>query len=240
MNKIKKSYENFPLIVAIVFCSFLTACASNVGFSVANSNATSSENYQSIRPLAVGQQWVYDVRNLYNNDVIDRITETVVSITPVIEIKRESQKHGLLVSEIQSTKGLVLRDPYWDPAVNFISPMPMWPQSNQGTQTFTTQYKVGEDNISTYSWSSTITPLGSELITVGGKQFNALKSSDSIFFISQDFSRHTSSRNSTIWLAPNVGRWVIRQTRGSYLDINTGIGNDRYESMLQYELVSFK
>ena len=226
-------------MTTVIFGSLLSACAGNAVFSTSESKMDSGESYQAIRKVAVGQQWIYNVRNLYNNEVIDTITENVVSVAPLIEIKRESQKHGSLPSEIQSTTGLVLSDPYWNPPVNFVSPMPMWPQSNVKSQTFTTQYKVS-DAESKYLWSSTITNAGAEVVTLQGSKFNTLKSTNSIYFISDDFSRHTSLRHSTIWIAPNIGRWVVRTTDGTYLDNNTGIGNDRYENMLRYELISYK
>ncbi len=236
-NKLFK--DILRLVAVIAFSSFLSACAGNASFSTSESSG-SIQGYQSVRKPAVGQQWVYNVRDLYNNLVIDTITETVASVTPVIEIKRESQKNGQLTSEIQSSAGLVVRDPYWNPPVNFVGPMPMWPQSSDKSQTFVTSYKTGEDNVSTYHWSSTITFIGAETLNLDGKQFNTLKSTDWIYFISNDFSRHSSLRQSTTWLAPDVGRWIIKITEGSYLDNNTGIGNDRRESMLQYELVSYR
>lgn len=238
-----KSNELFKniltLVGAIAFSSFVSACAGNTSFSTSESSG-SIQGYQSIRKPAVGQQWVYNVRDLYNNLVIDTITETVASISPVIEIKRESKKHGQLDSEIQSNAGLILRDPYWNPPVNFASPMPMWPQSSEKSQTFVTRYKTGEDNVSTYHWSSTITFNGAETLNLDGKQFNTLKSTNQIYFMSNDFSRDSSLRQSTIWLAPDIGRWIIKITDGAYLDANGFRGNDRRESMLQYELVSYK
>ena len=227
-------------IAMIAFGSFLSGCTTNPAFTTSAVSAGLTQDYQSVRKPAVGQQWVYSIRNLYNKEVIDTITETVVAVTPLIEIKRESKKHGPLASEIQSATGLVLRDPYWTPIVNFVNPAPLWPQSSDKSQTFALMYKTGEDDAGTYPWSSTITFSGAEIVTLEGNQFSTLKSNDSIYFISQDFSRHTSLRQSTVWLAPNIGRWVIRITNGSYLDTNTGIGDDRYESMLQYELVSYK
>lgn len=229
------------LVTAIAVGSLLSACAGNTGFSTSNLSAGSIQEYQAVRKPAVGQQWVYNVRDLYNNNVIDTITESVVSVSPVIEIKRESKKHGVLVSEIQSTAGLVLRDPYWNPTVTYVKPMPLWPQTNDQTQTFSSSYKTGEDEVSTYSWSSTIKFVGAETLGLDGKQFNTLKSIDSIAFKSQDFSRAESTRRSTIWVTPNIGRWVVRITEGSYFDAGSaGMGNDRRESMLQYELVSYK
>ena len=228
-------------IAMIAFGSLLSACATNAGFTASETSAGSIQDYQSVRKPAVGQQWVYNVRNLYNNDVIDTITETVASVSPLIEIKRESKQHGLLASEIQSATGLILRDPYWSPTVNFVNPTPFWPQSLGKSQTFISMYKAGEDDVSTYRWSSTITLIGAETVTLEGNQFNTLKSLDSIYLQSQDFSRQSSTRQSTIWLAPSIGRWVIRITDGAYFDAaSSGIGNDRRESKLQYELISYK
>ena len=227
------------VLTTAVLGSFLSGCTTNAAFTISESKTDSAPDYQAARKMATGQQWVYNVRNLYNNQVVDTITETVVSVAPLIEIKRESKNSGALPSEIQSATGLVLQDPYWNPVVHFTNPMPIWPQSGNKSEIFTTQYTVG-DGASSFPWSSTITYGGSRVVNIQGNQFNTLKSTNSIYFQSDDFSRHTSLRRSTIWMAPNIGRWVVKRTSGSYLDVNTGIGNDRHESMLQYELISYK
>ncbi|QWD62165.1 hypothetical protein [Polynucleobacter sp. MWH-UH25E] len=237
MNTLIKYFLLLP--TTVVLGLFLSACAGNAGFTISESKTDSGPNYEAVRKMAIGQQWIYNVRNLYNNQIIDTITESVISVAPLIEIKRESKNSGPLPSEIQSATGLVLQDPYWNPVVSFTSPMPIWPQSSSKSERFTTQYKV-LDGTSTFPWSSTITYAGSKVVNIQGNQFNTLKINNSIYFQSDDFSRHTSLRYSTIWIAPNIGRWVIKRTNGSYLDVNTGIGNDRHESMLQYELVSYK
>jgi len=64
-------------------------------------------NIPSIRPPQVGQQWVYQVRNVFNQELVDTVTETVVSITPQIRIQRSGLKARPLPDEIQETWGYV-------------------------------------------------------------------------------------------------------------------------------------
>ncbi len=195
-------------------------------------------DYPKIRAPQMGQQWVYQVRNGFNGSIVDEITETVVSIAPVIEIRRVSAKHGKLPSEIHSSWGLISQDPYWSPAVQFLKPIPLWPQA-AGNVTSTTNYKVEEDD-SSYRWSSRITPMGSETISLGIGQFSTLKYSDEIIFNSNDFSRGNCIRYSTVWLSPEVGRWVERTTSGTYHDAGVAYGGERQEDFFKYELKSWK
>lgn len=192
-----------------------------------------------IRRPEVGQVWVYQVRNLYNNLIEDEITESVIQTAPNIKIERISKKYGTLTPEIQSATGMVLSDPYWSPAVNFSVSKPMWFDSMVNDQDYRSSYRVDEGS-GFYSWSSHFKMLGNAIISVHGETYQTVKSKESIQFISSDFSQKNNIRVSVVWLVPSIGRWAMREVHGAYDDTNSGRGADRYESSLRYELTSWK
>ena len=49
-----------------------------------------------------------------------------------------------------------------------------------------------------------------ETITVPAGQFKALRFVNAIRFVNSDFGRTGSARQETVWFAPEVGRWVVR------------------------------
>ena len=61
-----------------------------------------------VRPLKVGQEWVYTVRNVFNQSVVDTITERVVSVDKEVRIERSGVKAGRLPDEVQSPGGFIL------------------------------------------------------------------------------------------------------------------------------------
>ena len=47
-----------------------------------------------VRPPKVGQEWVYQVRNVFNQEIIDTVTERVISVGNEIRIARSGVKAG--------------------------------------------------------------------------------------------------------------------------------------------------
>ena len=84
-----------------------------------------------VRAPKIGQEWVYQVRNVFNQEIIDTVTEKVVAVGDVIRIQRIGVKAGPLPDEIQSPWGFVLQDPHWSPPQKFQQPMPLWPTQLQ-------------------------------------------------------------------------------------------------------------
>jgi hypothetical protein len=235
MSPFKPSKRHF-LISSIA----LTGCAVEQNFFETQPLINNSINYGNIRQPKLGQQWIYAVRNAYNNEIEDEITEIVTAITPAIIISRTSARNGLLPSEIHSNWGMITQDPYWNPAVKFLDPMPAWPQNKDEVATYASNYQVLADPYSAYRWSSKLSKTDFESIAINNMAFDVLKSVNQIYFQSNDATHSHSYRMSSIWLSPEIGRWVVKITNGYYLQTSSGKGADRKENYLRYELKSWK
>ena len=64
-----------------------------------------------------------------------------------------------------------------------------------------------------------------ETITVPAGQFKTLRFTNMINFTSSDMSRTVSSRQETLWFAPEVGRWVARESIRQLLSGQFGRGH---------------
>ena len=108
-------------------------------------------------------------------------------------------------------------DPHWSQVQVYETPIPLWPtQLRPGWQTrVSTSYKTPADQ-NALPWDQTMKAHGWETITVSAGQFKALRFTNSIRFTHSDFSRTDSVRQETLWFAPEVGRWVVRESMGSY------------------------
>ena len=197
----------------------------------------------SVRAPKVGQEWVYQVRNVFNQEIIDVVTEKVVSVNGEVRIARSGAKAGPLPDEIQSSWGLVLQDPHWRPAQKFSRPIPLWPQQLQvgWNGFFTTQYQVLGYPDGGYYWGLGMTASEWERIQTPAGEFLALKFHNEIpNFVSNDVFRVGNSREEDLWFSPEVGRWVIRRSFGRYITPGVYWANAYWEDYLEWELISWK
>ena len=79
----------------------------------------------------LGQRWTYRVLNMYNSEEVDRIEETLTSLSSQIVLRRRSDRHGDLPDEIQSRWGQILQDPAWDRTQVYHQALPLWPEPLQ-------------------------------------------------------------------------------------------------------------
>jgi hypothetical protein len=70
-------------------------------------------------------------------------------------------------------------------------------------------------------------------------QFNALRFTNSINFVSGDSMRSDSKRQETLWFAPEVGRWVARESKGSYFAANSANDMPYDENAYRWELLEW-
>ena len=200
-------------------------------------------NPPKVRAPQVGQQWVYNVRNVFNQELVDIVTERVVSVGPQIRIERSGLKAGPLPDEIQQPWGYVLQDPHWSPPQKFLKPIPLWPeQLVPGWSGFyRDRYQVVGYPDNDYYWGLNISALGWEGVGTPAGQFPVLKyQNEAPFFTSNDFSRVANYRQEDVWFSPEVGRWVIRRGYGRYLWAGMFWSNALWEDYLEWELVSWK
>lgn len=197
----------------------------------------------AVRLPKVGQQWVYQVRNVFNQEIIDTVTETVVTVGDQVRIARSGVKAGPLPDEIQSPWGFIVQDPHWQPVQIFSKPIPLWPIQMQvgWNGFFTSQYQVLNYPDGSYYWGLGMTASQWERIKTPAGEFLVLRfSNDAPYFVSNDLFRVGNIRQEDLWLSPEVGRWVIRRSFGRYITPGVFWANAYWEDYLQWELISWK
>jgi len=196
-----------------------------------------------VRPPKVGQEWVYQVRNVFNQEVVDVITEKVISVGDQIRISRTGVKAGQLPDEIQSPWGFVIQDPHWSPPQQFSPAVPLWPvQLNVGSNGFyQSRYQVLGYPDGSYYWGLSMDTSQWERLSVPAGQFLTLKYHNEIpYFQSQDVFRVSNYREEDLWFSPEIGRWVIRRSFGRYLLGGMRWNGALWEDYLEWELISWK
>jgi hypothetical protein len=222
--------------------AFLVACIASQPYP-ASTPLPQPINPPKVRAPQVGQQWVYNVRNVFNQELVDVVTESVVSVGSQVRIERSGQKLGSLPDEIQDPWGFILQDPHWNPPQKFQQAIPAWPeQLVPGWSGFyRDRYQVLGYPDSYYYWGLNITTVGWEGVNTPAGQFSALKfQNEAPYFTSNDFSRVANYRQEDVWFSPEIGRWVIRRSYGRYLWAGMFWNNALWEDYLEWELVSWK
>ncbi len=232
-----------PHAIAILASLLLSACLGSVS-NIPTADIPPPKNIPIVRAPALGQQWVYEVRNIFNGELVDILTETVVEIGPRVRIAREGKKSGRLPDEIQGPWGRIVQDPHWTPTQVFTKPVPLWPEqfSPKWSGFYQTRYQVLGNPENDFYWA-----LGIQV-----KSWNRVKTIagefDTLYFIntadnfqSDDWFRMVSNRRDKVWFAPEIGRWVVRESFGEYLWLGSGGWADsNLEDYLRWELISWK
>jgi hypothetical protein len=196
-----------------------------------------------VRAPKVGQEWVYQVRNVFNEEIVDTITERVVSVGDQIRISRSGVKAGALPDEIQSPWGYVIQDPHWQPPQKFSKAMPLWPEQLQvgWNKFFTSQYEVLSYTGASYYWGLGMTANQWERIKSPAGEFLVLRIHNEIpNFASNDIFRVANARDEELWFAPEIGRWVVRRSSGRYVTLGVFWADAYWEDYLEWELISWK
>jgi len=120
------------------------------------------------------------------------------------------------------------------------APIPLWPeQLRPGWQTrVTTKYKTPM-NQDALLWEQTMRAHAWEMIAVPAGQFKALRFTNTINFASSDVMRADSMRQETLWFAPEVGRWVARESKGSYYSDDSEVDQPYNENGFRWELLEW-
>jgi hypothetical protein len=221
----------------------LTACLGSVAH-IPKTPIAAPVTIPVVRAPAVGQQWVYEVRNYFNGEVVDVVTETVVEVGATVRIARHGQKLGRLPDEVQQPWGMVLQDPHWTPPQRFIKPVPLWPEKlvPGWSGFYRTRYQVVGFPDNDFYWGLNIeAKKWSRVKTLAG-DFDTLHYINSAdYFESDDWFRIASNRRENSWFAPEVGRWVLRERFGEYLWLGMfGWSESIKEGYLRWELISWK
>ena len=230
------------LFFSAIFSLLLVGCIASQPYPISEPIATPL-NVPQMRAPQVGQQWVYQVRNVFNQQIVDIVTETVVTISPQIRIERIGEKLGPLPDEIQEPWGYVVQDPQWNPPQRFQQALPLWPEKliPGWSNFYRTRYQVVGNPNASYYWGLSSKALGWERISVPAGQFNVLKyHNENPYFESNDVFRVGNYREEDVWLAPEIGRWVIRRSLGRYITLGVSWSNAYWDDYLEFQLLSWK
>ena len=78
-----------------------------------------------------------------------------------------------------------------------------------------------------------------ETISVPAGQFKVIRFTNSINFKNRGITRTDSVRQETIWFAPEVGRLVARESRGSYYVDDSAAVQPYNENGFRWELLEW-
>jgi len=171
-----------------------------------------------VRQPQVGQEWRYIERDFFSGQTRGIVVETISSIGKTITVNRADESGSLLPSEVQGPHGMVLRDPHWGKVLNFNPAIPLWPEkmSSSWNKEVFSKYNVSGYPQNKNDWQLYMSAHGWEKITVPAGDFITLRFQNLINFESTDDNKVNCIRRETIWFAPQIGRWVARESSGSF------------------------
>jgi len=216
-----------------------------------------------VRPPAVGQSWRYARHDLVTGVAVDKEVDRVSAVGQTIEIESHSEtikgnpitypswgtpwlqkylghdgRAGPLPSEVQEPWGMIVVDPHWTQLQAFEKPIPLWPtQLRPGwSATVGTNYKI-PDSTDALPWQLTMNAQRWELITVPAGHFTALRFTNLINLRYTNISgRVAGQRKENIWFAPEIGRWVARESWGTFYQ---DVGEPFNENGSRWELLNW-
>jgi hypothetical protein len=218
----------------------ISAIAASAGCALRpGDQSTGDSSPAPVRPPLVGQSWRYAKYDYISGSFVDSQTDRVAAVGSTIEIEshsdagknpvkpswgtellhkfRGNDATSAAQSEIQNPWGMVLVDPHWGQAQVYEMPIPLWPsQLRPGWRVhFHTRYKTAANDHS-LPWEQRMEAQNWETATGPAGQFRALRFTNQINFTHPDPARTNSVRHETIWFAPEIGRWVARESVGTY------------------------
>jgi hypothetical protein len=245
--------------------AFLLSAAAAAAVRVAHGNASEAPigAAAKVRQPAVGQSWRYAKHDFFTGALVDTQLDRVSGVGQTTEIESHSettqdapitypswgtawwQKYmghdrpvGPLTNEIQEPWGMVLVDPHWSELQSYQEPIPLWPKElRPGWSTTVGSYYMIVDSRETMPWQLTMHVHGWESITVPAGHFTALRYFNLIDFrYPNTTGRNAAQRKENIWFAPEIGRWVVRESSGTF---RQDVAEEFNESSYRWELLSW-
>jgi hypothetical protein len=198
----------------------------------------------NIRQPAVGQAWHYSKRDLYNGGTLHDEVDSVAAIDRLILINTSSgggrRPGDGEAGEIQSPWGMVSVDPHWGELQTYATPVPLWPMQLQpGWQTrVSTKYTTPRHG-EPLDWQQSMKARAWESITVPAGRFTVLRYTNLIRYTSGEFERSGCTRQETLWFAAEIGRWVARESKGSYYVRGSVSDQAHLENAYRWELLNW-
>ena len=217
-----------------------------------------------LRSPAVGQSWRYAKHDHFTGKVIDTQIDRVSKIDGQ-SVQLESRSETAAVRpitfpswgeswwhkymgadavrvgnplEVQRPWGMVVVDPHWTEMQSFEKAIPIWPSElRPGWSTLVSTYYKTPDSDEAMPWQITMEAQRWESVTVPAGHFVALRYFNIINFRFSVFSERTAAqRIEHLWFAPEIGRWVVRESVGTF---HEQLGTEVKESSHRWELLSW-
>jgi hypothetical protein len=242
---------------------FLLSSASACVGCALNRSGAAPPSGATVRGPSVGQSWRYAKLNSYSNRLIDNQTDRIAAVDgsvhidshskPAAELAKKSWARrwlsgyvahdnplGPLPAEVQQPWGSVLVDPHWPQVQLYDTPIPLWPTELRAgwSGRFSTKYTTPSHDAG-LTWDQTMTAHGWETVSVPAGRFTALRFTNLIDFTDVDGARSGCRRKESLWFAPEIGRWVIRESSGTYYLDNSADDTPHEESSYRWELISY-
>ena len=220
----------------------LSSAAFSAGCALNRSSVPATKQVAAVRAPQVGQSWRYAKHDLITRSVLDIEVNEVSAVGSTVAIEsrtddgaaaksapaswgtdwlrryfRHNKPDGPLPGEIQAPWGKILVDPHWGHVQAYETAIPLWPSElRPGWKTRVQSKYKSDESEREMRWDQTMQAESWETISVPAGQFEVLRYVNSIRFRDVDPARKDSARHETIWFAPQMGRWVARESSGSY------------------------
>ncbi len=194
-----------------------------------------------IRPPQLGQEWSYIKRNVFDGKNVGLVQEQITSIGETIVIGRTDANGDRLPDEVQAPWGMVITDPHWSRTLHFNPAIALWPQALSSTwnKQMESKYTFAGYPKAMNDWQLYMSAHGWEQLTVPAGSFITMCYHNLIHYQSDDDNKMACIRKETLWFAPSIGRWVARESSGSY-QIRGEVGPAILEDAYQWQLISYK
>ncbi|MFK7962380.1 MAG: hypothetical protein AB8C46_00290 [Burkholderiaceae bacterium] len=169
-----------------------------------------------------GETWRYRLINRYNDLPVGEVLAEVTQVEPKLTVSLTDQNGESLGQEIYASPWQVVQEPFYNETLQFSQPVPLLPPDLAvGAQSqMTTRYSLGEDG-RTRRWDSRTRAVGWERIQVPAGQFDCLRIERIAYFEPAGLSKIRARRVETLWYAPRINRWAMREWTGFFIDETT-------------------
>jgi hypothetical protein len=194
-----------------------------------------------------GDRWSYRVINRYNGAPVGELQMDLTGLAPlVVAVRRDDEfaastrSPGVALEARYPSPWSVSVEPSYDLVLNFAAPVPMLPSVLRVGERSTahTRYSV-RGYSGNYDWQQSLRALREEVVTVPAGTFRTLVVHREIWFDYPDPFRYRSSRDDTVWYAPEVNGWVRREWTGRYRT-DSVLRGWYYEDWLRWELTNYR
>jgi hypothetical protein len=168
--------------------------------------------------LRVGDRWRYLLINRYNRSRIGEASVEVLAIGAEIRLRIDLGDGRPPFEERYADAWSVVVEGTFDSLISFETPLPLVPPGARAGMSLRsgTRYRSDRSN-DVLSWNQQLSATRWEQVQVPAGSFVALRIERRVWFKHPDVFRYDSERSDTLWYAPQVGRWVMREWTGDFM-----------------------